>query len=79
MFDVSTEELLKYFKNRYEAAVVVAKEARRANLYVVEELKEKGLKPINYAIQKLKSEEINFIYESEKDTSEQDKEKEEKK
>lgn len=78
MFDVSTEDLLKDFKNRYEAAVVLAKEARRSNIYASEELKEKGLKPIKHAIQKIKTEGINYIYEIEEETTEQDKEEEDK-
>ncbi len=54
MFKVSTEELVEQFTNRYEAVVVLAKEARRTNIFAGEELKEKGIKPILNAIQKLR-------------------------
>ena len=40
MFKVSTEELVKFFENRYEAVVVLAREARRVNLFAGEEISE---------------------------------------
>lgn len=82
MFKVSTEELVKLFKNRYEAVVVLAKEARRTNVYAGEELKESGEKPILTAIGKLTTEGIEFMYEEEeKEDNEEEttKEKKEKK
>ena len=65
MFKVSTEELMKFFENRYECVVVLAKEARSANVYASEELKEKGVKAILNAIDKLTVEGIEFEYEEE--------------
>jgi DNA-directed RNA polymerase subunit K/omega len=62
MFKVSTEELVEQFTNRYEAVVVLAKEARRTNIYAGEELREKGIKPILNAIQKLTDDGIAFEY-----------------
>lgn len=75
MFKVSTEEMVKFFENRYEAVVVVAKEARRANQYASEEIKESGEKPILHAIHKLLTDGINFTYETQNSPG---KEKEEK-
>ncbi len=82
MFKVSTEELLKLFENRYECVVVLAKEARRANVYAAEELKESGVKPILNAIDKLTAQGIEFEYdeeESEDGTVEETKNKKDKK
>lgn len=82
MFKVSTEELVKLFENRYEAVVVLAKEARRTNVYAGEELKESGVKPILSAIDKLTSAGIDFEYEEEKpeeEVAEEPKETKDKK
>jgi len=64
MFNRSAEEVEKLFKNKYEAVIVVAKEARRANQYAGEEKKAKGDKPINRAILKALQNKINFTYET---------------
>jgi DNA-directed RNA polymerase subunit K/omega len=79
MFKVSTEELVKLFENRYEAVVVLAKEARRSNVYAGEELKESGVKPILNAIEKLTTEGIEFEYEEEKPENEAEEETKDKK
>jgi DNA-directed RNA polymerase subunit K/omega len=63
MFKVSTEEIIKTFENRYEAVVVLAKEARRVNLFASEEISESGEKPILRAITKLNESGIEFTYE----------------
>ena len=79
MFKVTTEEMLKFYENRYEAVVVVAKEARRANQYASEEIKESGEKPILHAIHKLLTDGINFTYETQKGPGEEKEEKRKKK
>ena len=67
MFKVSADEVSKFFTNRYEAVVVLAKEARRANQYLDEEAKEKSEKPVMRAIKKLMKEGIKFAYETPQD------------
>lgn len=79
MFKVSTEEMVKFFENRYEAVVVVAKEARRANQYASEEIKESGEKPILHAIHKLLTEGIDFTYETQKGPGEEKEEQKKEK
>jgi DNA-directed RNA polymerase subunit K/omega len=79
MFKVSTEELIKLFENRYEAVVVLAKEARRANLYAGEELKESGKKAILNAIDKLTIKGIEFEYTEEEQEGKSEEEKNAKK
>jgi DNA-directed RNA polymerase subunit K/omega len=81
MFKVSTEELVKLFENRYEAVVVLAREARRTNVFAGDELKESGVKPILNAIDKLTTQGIEFEYEEvpEDEEVEEAKDKKEKK
>ncbi len=79
MFDISTEELVNYFENRFEAVVVLAKEARRANFYADDEMKEKLRKPILNAIGKLTSEGIDYAYETKLEPEQEIEEKKEKK
>jgi len=82
MFNVSTEEVLGFFENRYEAVIVISKEVRRVNHYVGEEMKEKGEKPIICTITKLQEGEIPFTYttqEISEEKEEKEKGKEERK
>lgn len=82
MFKVSTEEMVEFFENRYEAVIVLAKEARRSNLYAGEEMSERGEKPILQAIKKLVSDGINFTYavqEAQEEKEKKVKKEEEKK
>ena len=79
MFKVSTEDLVKFFENRYEAVVVLAREARRVNLFAGEEMSESGEKPILQAISKLNEVGIEFTYELNEEEIEEKKEKEKKK
>ncbi|TET21137.1 MAG: hypothetical protein E3J78_04335 [Candidatus Cloacimonadota bacterium] len=79
MFNISTEELVNYFENRFEAVIVLAKEARRANFYGNDEMKEKLKKPILNAIGKLTSEGIDYTYETKSEPEQEIEEKKEKK
>ena len=79
MFNISTEEMIKFFENSFEAVVVVAKEARRVNTYASEEIKECGEKPIKHAINKLLTEGISFSYEDKETLEKETQEKKAKK
>ncbi len=65
MLGFSSKQVEKHFKNKYEAIIVIAKEARRANQYESKEITEEEGKPINRAILKALDNKIKFIYESE--------------
>jgi DNA-directed RNA polymerase subunit K/omega len=79
MFNISTEEMVTSFENRFEAVVVVAQEARRVNMYADEDTIECGEKPIKHAMNKLLSEGIYFSYENKETPEKENQEKKVKK
>lgn len=78
MLKIPVEEMTKFFENKYEAVIVLAKEARRVNLYAGEEMEEKSQRPIIQAVKKLLTEGIDFAYETPETPEEKKKRKEEK-